>query len=504
MTLMQLLKQELFIGPSASRFASLAVRVLFCLVSANVVVLFLAGPYDFMLGPFRFHATMVSNWLLLCYALTLAHTWLESRQAGIAISEWIQSPFLLFLSALTVYCLNDRTFLSHDTLPTRLLPISLLREHDFDLDEFAAMFSAIDHRYFIQHVNGHVVSSYPPWGAVLALPLYLIPVFTGPVPLPIWIIVNAEKQAAALIAALSVVVLLYALKRVTKPRIAWAIAVIYAFGTSCFSTNSQSLFQHGPTQLFAVLTLYCLVRSMDQPSFAAWSGLPLSLMVLCRPLNLIMALPIMLYVLHRHRDQFMGLVLAGLPSLLLFMWYNIAYFGSPFTTAFGATIVSPATLSDLSPPGIGKAIEGVMGALFSPARGLLIYSPVLVFSIIGTWLVWTRPGPPLFKYLSLTPIPLLAAIVLYKVWPGGYSYGSRMMADAAPFLCVLLYPAFERFARHRAAVVAMVSLSALSIFMQAVGVFADCDRLFEGGREVLWSWADAPPVYVWHQMLSHL
>lgn len=497
-----MLKQEAPIGPSTSRLDSLAMRALFYLVAANVVVLFLAGPYDFTLGPFRLHATMLSNWLSLCLAFALAHTWLESRQAGIAISEWIQSPFLLFLSALTVYCLNDRTFLSHDTLPTRLLPVSLLREHDFDLDEFSSIWSTIDIRYFIQNVNGHVVSSYPPWGAVLALPLYLIPVFTGPVPLPIWTIVNAEKQAAALIAALSVVVLLYALKRVTKPQIAWAIAVIYAFGTSCFSTNSQALWQHGPTQLFAVLMLYCLVRAIDTPSFAAWAGLPLGLMVLCRPLNLVMALPIALYVLQRHRGQFMGLILAGLPSLLLLMWYNTAYFGSPFKTAFAGTILSPTAMSGFYTPGIDKLIEGVLGSLFSPARGLLIYSPVFVFSIIGMWLVWTQPGPPLLKYLSLTPFPLLAAIVVYKVWPGGYSYGSRMMADAAPFLCLLLYPAFERFAQKRAAVFAIVSLSALSVFMQAVGVFANCNRLCAGGREVLWSWSDAPPVYVWHQVLS--
>ena len=64
---------------------------------------------------------------------------------------------------------------------------------------------------------------------------------------------DLEKRAAVLITALSVLILLFALRLVTRHNIAWVIAVIYAFGTSSFSTSSQALWQHGPSQLFLAL-----------------------------------------------------------------------------------------------------------------------------------------------------------------------------------------------------------------------------------------------------------
>lgn len=511
---------ELFVPLHAPKQVLLdtLVRLLFYITFANTLVLFFVqGGYDFTLGPLHVHAYSLRNWLLLCLALALAKTWLEGRRAGIPASEWIQFPFLLFLVVLTVYYLNGRNFETADTLPARLLPVSLLREHDFYLDEFSSLFDVFVDKYFVRRINDHLVSTYPPWVSVLALPVYLVPVLTGATRLLSGeILFDLEKRAAMLITALSVLVLLFALRRMTKPRIAWFIAVIYAFGTSSFSSSSQALWQHGPSQLFLALTLYCLVRGIETPLFAAYAGLPLGFAIMCRPLNIFMALPIAVYVIHKHRDQLLGFILAGVPSLLLFMSYNAIHFGSPFITGFGATVVSPTSafvkryISWFQTP----PLEGLAGVLTSPARGLFIYSPIFLFSLHGMVIAWRESGHLLLKYLSLAPPLLLIPVATLGMWTGGWCYGPRLLADAAPFLCFLLYPSFERAERKPFVHSVIAGLAALSVFMHAIGVFSDYSFILDPNNtynhrfdpylhpELVWSWADSPPGYVVQQALA--
>lgn len=490
------------------------VRMLFFVTFGNVLVLFFVqGGYDFALGPLHVHAYSLRNWLLLCLAFALVKTWLEGRRAGIPASEWIQSPLLLFLAVMSVYYLNGRTFETADALPARLLPVSLLREHDFYLDEFSSIFDVYVDKYFVRRINDHLVSTYPPWGTVLALPVSLIPVLTGATRLSLEILLDVEKRAAMLITALSVLVLLFALRRMTKPRIAWFIAVIYAFGTSSFSSSSQAMWQHGPSQLFLALTLYCLVRGMETPLFAAYAGFPLGLAIICRPLNIFMTIPIAVYIIHKHRDQLLGFIFAGVPSLLLFMSYNAIHFGSPFITGFGSVLVSPTSafvtryLRWFQTP----LLEGLAGVLASPTRGLFIYSPIFLFSLCGMLIAWRESGHLLLKYLSLAPLLLLIPVATLGMWTGGWCYGPRLLADATPFLCFLLYPSFERAERKPFVHYVIAGLAALSVFMHAIGVFSDYSFILDPNNtynhrfdpyfhpELVWSWTDSPPGYVAQQ-----
>lgn len=487
---------------------SLGIRLFFYATCINVAVLyFVQGGYDIRFGPLHLHASYLRDWLLLCVALALTHAWIGGHQQGIPASIWIQSPLLLFLTAVTLYYINGQASFSYDVLPARLIPVSLLREHDFDLDEFASTFDRMKNPYSIRRIDGHLVSTYPPWGAVLSLPVYLVPVLTGPAQLDDWSLLDLEKRAAVLITALSVVLLQLTLRRITRPHIAWCISAIYAFGTSSFTINSQGMWQHGPSQLFLTMALYCLVRGIESPVFCGWAGLPIGLMIICRPVNAVMAVPIALYVFHKHRDQVVRFLLAGIPSLVLFMSYNARHFGSPLATGFGSSVVGPASFAGSTLSMLSSApFEGLLGAMISPERGLLFYSPIFLFSLVSIWMIWKTSGYVLLKYLSLAPLLLLMLIVAVGVWPAGSCYGPRMMADAGPLLCVLLYPAFERYAHKPAGAWAIAGLAALSIYMHAAGVYIipNDDPLLNFRRETLWSWSDSPPVHAGRQALDHL
>ena len=97
---------------------------------------------------------------------------------GMSIMARLRSPLILFLGAVFIYNLNGTTALSGDTFPARYLPLSLLRELDFDLDEFPFLYEP-QVPYFLRRINGYIVSAYPPWAAIFALPIYLLPIFGG-------------------------------------------------------------------------------------------------------------------------------------------------------------------------------------------------------------------------------------------------------------------------------------------------------------------------------------
>lgn len=489
------------------------VTVLLGLATANLCVVFLVqGGYEFSVGPILVHARYVPKSLLLCLALALAKAWLEGKRTGRTHSESFRTPLLLFLLTILIYGLNDRTLWSGDTIPTRYLPLSLVREFNFDLDEFAFLYKSTV-PYFLTASNGHIVSTYPPWAAVLALPVYVGPALLGVDPTSP-LMADLEKRAAMLITAVSVVVLFLALRRVTRLETAWFIAVIYAFGTSSFSISSQALWQHGPVQLFLSLTIFCLVKGLKTPRFSAYSGFALGCMVISRPLNLIVALPIVAYIIHKQRDQIVGFLLAGAPPLLLFIAYNTFYFGSPFTAAIGGAVGTPTAIISTHLTQFNTPIlAGIAGVLVSPGRGLLVYSPVFLFSVVGMVIAWREPRYLYLRYLGVAPLLLLIIVSKWKGWWGGECYGPRLLADVTPILCFLLYPVFDYFKGNKAVKYAIIGLAALSIGMHAIGAGRDRDRFagektwtgfYEIGRhpERLWSWRDSPPMYYGKQLLE--
>ncbi len=487
------------------------VAILFSLAAANLlVVFFVQGGYEFSVGPILIHARYVLKSLLLCLALALARAWLEGRRAGRSFSESLRSPLLLFLLTVLVYSLNGTTLWSGDTRPARYLPFTLVKEFNFDFDELSFLYE-LELPYFLVVSNGHVVSSYPPWAGVLALPVYLAPVLMGADPTSVPLIDDLEKRSAMLITAASVVVMLFVLRCVTSEKSAWLIAATYAFGTSSFSISSQALWQHGVVQLCLALTLYCIVKGLETARFSAYAGLALGCMVISRPLTLIVAIPFVAYIVHKQRDQLVGFIVAGSPPLLLFMAYNIFYFGSPFTTGFGGTMTPSEVVSArLSSSFDTPILEGIAGVLVSPAAGLLVYSPVFVLSALGLVIAWRDPRYLYLRYIGAAPLLLIIVVSKWHGWWGGDCYGPRLLADVTPILSLLLYPAVECCAGKTALRYSIIGLVTMSIGMHAIGAGRDrvtgaktWSAFYEIGRhpERLWSWRNSPPMYYGKQLL---
>jgi hypothetical protein len=395
---------------------------------------------------------------------------------------------LAFLVPFAAYLATGRTHDSGDTLPSRYLPFSLLREADFDLDEFAPLLGAAEPPrfpapYYLRVREGHYVSAFSPAPAVLALPVYAGPVLAGVAADSPWA-AGLEKASAAAITALSVLVLFLALRHVTTEGPALAAAALYAFATSSLSVSSQALWEHGPAQLCLALALWGLTRGGERGR--AIACLALALAVAMRPTNLLLAVPLGVQAL-RERPRARPLLFA-LPPLLLLALYNARYFGAPWSSGRDPTLTRVWWSTD--------RLAGLAGLLLSPGRGLFVYSPVLVLAVAGLALGW-RQRRPLFPALATGAALFVIACSLRTVWWGGFCYGPRMLADLLPILCFGLVPVLEAARPRRWLRTAVVVLALPSFALHAVGALS-WDRSFEDSADAderperLWSWTAGP------------
>jgi hypothetical protein len=396
---------------------------------------------------------------------------------------------LLFSALVVVYLANGKTLGSGDTLPARYLPLSLLREGTFYLDSFPFLYDdrvQVERRgglpYYVTRAKGHYVSWYPVGAALFAVPVYVPAVLASINPESPSLAV-LEKLSAAVIVALSAVLLYLILLRVTTRVVALALVVVYALGTSNFSVSSQAVWQHGPSQLALIATLYCLVRGHDEPRWVSLAGFPLAVAVITRPPDALLALPLAAYVLWQHRAQVVGFSLSALPPVVFQLWYNITYFDDPFHTQ-----LSGLDTSLWQTP----ILEGLAGLLLSPGRGLLVYSPVVALSALGMVRAWLPGGNRLLRTLTVGAVLTILLYSKWAKWWGGYTYGPRLLADLSPLFAISILPLADQLKRQRAWQVVFLVLTGWSIGAHAMGAFID--------DHVAWNWrvdVDAHPQRLW-------
>ena len=416
---------------------------------------------------------------------------------------------LLFLVVLAAYLSNGRTIGAGDTLPAAYLPWSILQQRNVTLDEFPALhdegatrvFPLLDGvPYYLLHRNGHYLSAYTPGPGVLAVPVYILPIMLGIKPDGAWPS-RLEKLSAAIITALSVLFLYWALRGVTSQGWALVIALVYALGTSSLSVSSQGLWQHGPSQLFLSLALYFLVKGLSDDRYLGYAGFPMAAAVVMRSTDLLLVLPVAVWIVYAHRRRALSLVIWTLPPTAALAAYYVAYFGSADRGLGHTTAPVWALFAQIS------LREGLPGVLLSPSRGLFVYSPVLLFSLAGIVVVWRR-GPALWRALSLGLPLVIVAIAKWLTWWGGHSWGPRLLADIAPIMCFLLYPVTPLLDRRRLVKGVFVFLALWSVAAHALGAWLYDRRWDAWATEEavarLWPWTESPLAFYGREALSRL
>src|SRR5512143_3267442 len=155
------------------------------------------------------------------------------------------SPFLVFVLLFVVFNANFRCIRFGDTVPARVLPFNLLLNNTLYLDAWFGSYTPssaeANGTYYLRPARGHLMSAYPVILPLLVSPFYAVPawlVARQDPPLAhrdvvfIALLDVMEKLCASLIAALSGVLLLLALRRICPPGIALALVLIYGLASS--------------------------------------------------------------------------------------------------------------------------------------------------------------------------------------------------------------------------------------------------------------------------------
>jgi hypothetical protein len=442
----------------------------------------------------------------------------------------IGATLIYFLSWFVLYKagINTLPLQSEDTLPTVFLPFSILRGDGLYLDEFYPMLLSsyphpddkgyekglvpfyarrvaspstcpgglqpkLDSAHSCSQKSVHYVSAFTILVSLLALPVYLFPVLLH-LPITWELIYVLSHLAAALIVAFSGGFMFVLLRKhvfLNKKR-SVLLTAVYLFGTINFALVSQSLWQHGAVQLFLILTLLFVYR---EDFF--WAAFMFCLAALSRP-TAVFVLPFIIAFtftsIKKHNLSFLKsifvAVLGAVLPVLFFFWYNKTFYLGVENQGYYVQL----TIGWLS-----KFPEGFLGIWLSPSKGILVYSPVFFFALVGFYIyIKDKRWKMELSYLWFLLAVLTHTLIMgkWKHWYGGYSYGYRMAADVIPFLILLLVPFvkspfYNRFKR------VFFSTIIFSILVQLFGlVFFDgiwhaaYDDGFENTRW-LWSLKDS-------------
>jgi hypothetical protein len=366
---------------------------------------------------------------------------------------------LLFVVPFLVYIQGFRYCASGDTVGNELLPLSLIREGNFDYNEFCPSGDAEEPGYVFKWVNGSLVNICPVVTGMMNVPVFFAADLAG---------INIEekilplnKVTMSLIAAISVVLMFHILlRRKFSILLSSLMAVVFAFGTLVWSVTSRGTWQHGPSILFLCAGMF-LFSSENRKVFA-WAGFFFALMCVNRPVNGLIVLPFYAYSFFHRRKDFLVLVLTSLLPLAFLAWYSLEYWGSLLSLGQGQ---SGKFTSD--------PLLGIPGLLISPARGLLVFTPVFIFSILYMVRdVFARGGNILYRYLSAGFFLTLIAYTIWERWYAGHCFGYRYLSEYIPVMVLFLAEGWNRYVKPKICTrVLFAVLFILSLYFNFLGAF---------------------------------
>jgi len=325
-------------------------------------------------------------------------------------------------------------------------------------------------------VTGEViyVNTFGPVPALLALPAFVV-AHAGrgdPLDRPLELWRTAKLVASAFVAG-SVAFVYLAARFFAGRRRSILIAVSYGLGTCVWSISSQALSQHPPNEFFLALGTYFFLRSRRHRPWALASGLAYALAVACRPTSVLVVIAIGGYLVLVDRRSVVLYVLGGLPIAAALAGYQAYYHGSPLAVGRFAVDRQIAVQKTGSADLWGTPLwEGMAGLLSSPSRGLFVFSPFLLFALLGFIDAWKDVRFESLRPLTVAFVALVIVASKWFDWWGGWCFGYRPLVDTTPLLAIMLVPALDRVASRKIFGLVFALLLAWSIAVQFVGAFA--------------------------------
>jgi hypothetical protein len=285
-----------------------------------------------------------------------------------------------------------------------------------------------------------------------------------------------------------------------RRRVAVTVGLAFALGTSAWSVTSRANWLHGPSMALGGLAVLAAARLAAGRSAARWGivlGAGVAAAYAVRPTNLAIAVALAGWLLVSHRRALGWAALGAVGVLVPWMavnqlvwWQLIDPYHDVGRASFG-----------------GNLPERMATQLVSPARGLLLFSPIVLAAVPGWWMA-IRHRPAARRLPAGLATALAAAVGAHWLavssqdfdWWGGVTYGPRFMADALPWLAALSVPAVSWLwsAARTGATTAVRAVAVLalgwSVLVHAQGAYLRptiCWNFRPGvDADRIWDWGD--------------
>jgi hypothetical protein len=373
---------------------------------------------------------------------------------------------------------------------------SIVEDHSLDYSVSVARFVTPD----LGYKNGHYVSLFAPAVSFLGIPGYIIGKFLGlsQVGTFLWIAFFALANV--------LFIRLIAIRLRAHPTAATLAALAFLFATPAYS-YAVTLYEHHVSTFLILLGFYILIRWNSFYSLAAIWFLYAFSFTVDYP-NFFLMLPIAAAAFFksfsfRKNEQKttinisflkMFAMLFVIIPLTAFLFYNKTYYGSPFQLSGTVPRVlsikpdgSPLRYEDVNrnkPPEKKSEIQhtenlftmfkprnminGTYILLFSPDRGTLIFTPVMIIGIIGFVLAYRKKVP----YIAILLASVCFTFLLYSMWGdpyGGWAFGARYMIPAYALLAIFIALALTYWRKHTVFLLFFLILFIYSVSVNTLG-----------------------------------
>ncbi len=306
--------------------------------------------------------------------------------------------------------------------------MSFAKGHGGDLTEYLPIV-AQQKFYSIEFPDGWPRTRYPIGTALLVMPAVVVAAWLRPDwarGLSTGMPVRTEQFIASIVGAAAGLVFYWViLSQFQSQAIALASTAIFAFCTSIWSTATRALWQHGPLVLMLSIAMLLLVRARRRPELIQYVALPLAMAYLIRPTAIVSIAVLSTYVLLYYRSWFVRYMCWAMLIAIPWIAFNFAIYHRPVPPYYHREAFSVFT----------QFTEGLLGNLFSPSRGLFVFSPVLLFALSGFVLALRdREQRPLHLAYGAIIGGNMIIIGAASRWWAGHAFGPRFTTDIVPLL----------------------------------------------------------------------
>lgn len=164
------------------------------------------------------------------------------------------------------------------------------------------------------------------------------------------------------------------------------------------------------------------------------------------------------------------------PALSGFAWfaYFIKIYGTP----------NPSAPYGNEPNSIAFIPNGLAGVLFDQRFGLFAYAPVLLFAVVGLFLMLRQPRLRRYALEFLfVAVPYLLVVTYVAMWWGGRSAPARFVTPVLPWLAIPAAVAWTQMRGRAPRALALAAL-AFTVFASVALVLVDDGRLAFNARPV--------------------